>query len=103
MIGKVVTTNGESEASPKCPSFSRAGRILLLLATSLFAILVHGYHMGTDDAAIYAPGIERAADPSLFPFGSEFFMNHARLSLFPHLVAAVTWLTRLPIEWSMML
>jgi hypothetical protein len=103
MIGKVVTTKGESEVSPKCPSFSRPGRILLLLATSLFAILVHGYHMGTDDAAIYAPGIERAADPSLFPFGSEFFMHHAGLSLFPHLVAAVTWLTRLPIEWSMML
>jgi hypothetical protein len=59
--------------------------------------------MGTDDAAIYAPGIERAADPSLFPFGSEFFTHHAGLSLFPRLVAAVTGLTRLPIEWSMML
>jgi hypothetical protein len=59
--------------------------------------------MGTDDAAIYAPGIERAADPSLFPFGSDFFMHHAGLSLFPRFVAAVTGLTRLPIEWSMML
>jgi hypothetical protein len=59
--------------------------------------------MGTDDAAIYAPGIEKAADPSLFPVGSEFFMHHAGLSLFPRLVAAVTWLTHLPIEWSMVL
>ncbi len=59
--------------------------------------------MGTDDAAIYAPGIEKTADPSLFPFGSEFFMHHARLSLFPHLVAAVTRFARLPIEWSMLL
>ena len=42
------------------PSFLRARRILVLLAISVFAILVHGYHMGTDDAAIYAPGIERA-------------------------------------------
>jgi hypothetical protein len=103
MIAKIATTNGESDASRKYPSFPRAGRIFLLLAASLLSILVHGYHMGTDDAAIYAPGIERAADPSLFPFGSEFFMHHAGLSLFPHLVAAVTWLTRLPIEWSMML
>ena len=33
------------------------------------SIFVHGYHMGTDDAAIYAPAIEKAADPSLFPVG----------------------------------
>ena len=102
MINKLITTNGK-DLSPKHPSFPRARRILLLLAISFFAILVHGYHMGTDDAAIYAPGIERAADPSLFPFGSEFFMHHAGLSVFPHLVAALTWVTRLPIEWSMLL
>ena len=87
----------------KAPAYPRAGRILLLFATALLSILVHGYHMGTDDAAIYAPGIKKAADPSLFPFGSEFFMHHAGLSLFPHLVAAVTQFTRLPIEWSMLL
>jgi hypothetical protein len=82
---------------------TRVGRISLLLAITLASILVHGYHMGTDDAAIYAPGIEKAADPSLFPFGSEFFMHHAGLSLFPRLVASITWLSGLPIEWSMLL
>src|SRR6266436_3513637 len=82
---------------------SRPGRISLLVAITLLSIVVHGYHMGTDHAAIYAPGIKKAADPSLYPSGSEFFMHHAGLSLFPHLVAAVTWLTRLPIEWSMLL
>ncbi len=82
---------------------TRAGRISLLLAITLLSILVHGYHMGTDDAVIYAPGIEKVADPSLFPFGSEFFMHHAGLSLFPRLVASITWSTRLPIEWSMLL
>src|SRR5258708_16791835 len=82
---------------------NRVGRISLLLAITLVSILVHGYHMGTDDAAIYAPGIEKAADPSLFPFGSEFFMHHAGLSLFPRLVASITWLTGLPLEWSILL
>src|ERR1700680_4799734 len=82
---------------------TRAGRFSLLLAITLLSILVHGYHMGTDDAAIYAPGIENAADPSPFPFRSEFFMHHAGLSLFPNLVASLTWLARLPIEWSMLL
>ena len=42
-------------------------RIALLVAITILSILVHGYHMGTDDAAIYAPGIEKASDPSLFP------------------------------------
>ena len=46
---------------------TKAGRLLLLLVMTLLSILVHGYHMGTDDAAIYAPGIEKAGDPSLFP------------------------------------
>ena len=104
MIDKMVTTREESNLVPQnTSSYPGAGRIILLFVTALLSILVHGYHMGTDDGAIYAPGIEKAADPSLFPFGSEFFMHHAGLSLFPHLVAAVTQLTRLPIEWSMLL
>jgi hypothetical protein len=82
---------------------TRTRRILLLSIITLLSIVVHGYHTGTDDAAIYAPGIKKTAVPSLYPFGSEFFMHHAGLSAFPHLVAAVTWLTRLPIEWSMLL
>ena len=84
-------------------SVTRTRRVLLLLLITLLSIVVHGYHTGTDDAAIYVPGIKKTADPSLYPFGSEFFMHHAGLSLFAHLVAAVTWLTRLPIEWSMLL
>lgn len=90
-------------APPNCPAGPRAGRIFVLLAITFLSILVHGYHMGTDDAAIYAPGIEKAADPTLFPVGSEFFMHHAGLSLFPQAVAVVTWLTRLPIQWSILL
>ncbi len=104
MIDKSVVIKEEPElAAPESPACPKPRRILILFAVALLSILVHGYHMGTDDAAIYAPGIEKAADPSLFPFGSEFFMHHAGLSLFPHLVAATTWVTRLSIEWSMLL
>ena len=99
-----MTAQEELEAvRPKRLPPSRVWRISVLLAVTLLSILVHGYHMGTDDAAIYAPGIEKAADPTLFPSGSEFFMHHAGLSLFPHLVAAVTWLTHSSIQWSMLL
>jgi hypothetical protein len=81
---------------------TRARRISLLVVIALLTVAVHGYHSGTDDGAIYVPGINKAADPSLYPFGSEFFMHHAQLSLFPQAVASVTWLTRIPIEWSML-
>src|SRR5579862_3369889 len=69
---------------------------LLLLA--FLAVLVHGYHLGADDAAIYVPAIKHVADPRLYPFGSEFFLSHARLSLFPDLVGATARLTRLPVN-----
>ena len=58
-----------------------------LLLLTLFAVLVHGYHLGTDDAAIYIPAIKKAFDPHLYPFGSEFFMEHGRLSIFSPVVA----------------
>src|SRR5438445_10982615 len=51
-------------------------------------LLVHGYHPGIEDAEIYIPGIKRILNPSLYPFGAEFFLNHARLTVFAQMVAA---------------
>ncbi len=62
---------------------------------TIAALLVHGYHMGTDDAAIWVPAIKKAADPSLYPFGGEFFLTHAHHSLFPLLVGTLARLTHL--------
>ena len=70
--------------------------LLRLALLSAAAVLVHGYHLGADDAEIYVPGIKKVADPSLYPFGSEFFQSHAHLSFFPDLVGGVARLTRLP-------
>ena len=75
----------------------RAPALRLLPATTL-AVLVHGYHLGVDDAAIYVPAIKRAAEPGLYPFGSEFFMSHAHLSLFANLVGDSARLSHLPIN-----
>ncbi len=77
-------------------SFSRVAALLLI--TSM-AVLVHGYHLGADDAAIYVPAIKSIADPGLYPFGSEFFMTHAHLSFFANLVGDSARLTRLPIDF----
>lgn len=60
---------------------------------------MHGYHLGADDSAIYIPAIKFVADPRLYPFGSEFFASHARMSLFPDLIGQSARLTHLPIDW----
>jgi hypothetical protein len=63
---------------------------------ALAAVFVHGYHQGTDDAAIWVPAIKKIADPTLYPFGDEFFQMHSHHSLFPWLVGWFIRLTRLP-------
>ncbi len=69
-----------------------------LSAITAVAVLVHGYHLGVDDSAIYVPAIKRVADPNLYPFGAEFFMSHAHLSIFAGLVGGSARLTHFPID-----
>lgn len=83
--------------------FRQTDEILLLTLIALMAISVHGYHLGSDDAEIYIPAIKKVADPALFPFDSEFFMHHARLSFFPDLIGNTARLTKLPIDWAIFL
>ncbi|MGI8744020.1 MAG: hypothetical protein ACR2NN_15875 [Bryobacteraceae bacterium] len=73
--------------------------VLRLALLTFFAMLVHGYHLGVDDAEIYIPGIKKAADSDLYPFGSQFFMSHANLSLFSNLVGDFTRISLLPVNF----
>src|SRR3989442_11575634 len=66
-------------------------------------LLVHGYHPGIEDAEIYVPGIKRILDPSLYPFGAEFFLNHARLTLFAQTIAASIRLSHLSFDVAVFL
>ncbi|MBZ5618147.1 MAG: hypothetical protein LAQ69_05330 [Acidobacteriia bacterium] len=72
--------------------------IFRLTLLTFLAVLTLGYHLGVDDAEIYVPAIKRAADPSLYPYGAEFFMTHAHLSWFSNLVGDSAQLTRLPVN-----
>jgi hypothetical protein len=78
-------------------------RLFALAAMTLAAVLVHGYHLGVDDAAIYAPAVKRAADPTLYPYASEFFMSHARLSFFGEIAGYPARLTGIPVDWVILL
>src|SRR5437660_229850 len=76
---------------------------LLLLLLTFSALLVHGYHPAAEDGEIYLPGIKKILNPSLYPFGDEFFMNHARLTLFPKLIAASVRLSHLSFDLTVFL
>lgn len=75
-------------------------RLALLTAV---AIVVHGYHFGTDDGAVYLPAIVHAIHPNLYPYGAEFFESHASLSAFTALVGASARLLHLSVEWTVFL
>jgi hypothetical protein len=73
--------------------------VALLLLVTTGAVLVHGYHPAVEDGELYLPGIKKALNPALYPFNDEFFMSHARLTLFDELVAASVRLTHLPFDY----
>jgi hypothetical protein len=75
-----------------------AGIFLLTAA----AILVHGYHPFVEDAEIYVPGIKKLLNPAFYPFNDGFFASHARLTLFPNLIAGSVRITYLPFEWVLL-
>jgi hypothetical protein len=82
--------------------YLKAKDVLLLLILTFGALLIHGYHPGAEDAEIYLPGVEKILHPELFPFGAQFFESHARLTLFPNLLAASVKLTHLSLDAALL-
>src|SRR5260370_18974056 len=70
--------------------------LVVLTAASL---VVHGYHPTAEDAAVYVPYIKSILNPSLYPFGREFFTSQAGMTLLPNLVAGSVRFLHLPLEW----
>jgi len=67
------------------------------------AVAIHGYHLGVDDAEIYIPAASKLLHPDLFPYGSEFFLSHERLSLFAPILAWTARLTHLSTDATIFL
>ena len=82
---------------------SRCRPYLFLLLLTVAALFVHGYHPAAEDAEIYIPGIKKLLYPALYPFGTEFFLNHARLTLFDELIAASVRLSHLSFDLTIFL
>lgn len=70
----------------------------LLALLTLAAVLLHGYHLGVQDQAIYLPAIKKNLNPALYPHDSDFFLSQTRWTWFDESVAAAVRLTGLPID-----
>ena len=81
-------------------SFGQSTKLILL---TILAVVIHGYHLGVDDGAIYVPGIKKFFDPQLYPFGAEFFQHHSRMSIFAPTVALAARVLHLPIDVAVFL
>jgi hypothetical protein len=84
------------------PARTKPKDLMLLAAITAASFLVHGYHPYVEDAEIYVPGIKKLLNPALYPYNQAFFASHARLTLFPNLIAGSIRLTHLPADCALL-
>jgi hypothetical protein len=73
----------------------RGFALLLVSALTLFAPAIDGYHPYAEDGGLYMAGVKQLLDPALYPHGTAFVLEPARLSLFAATVAASVHLSHL--------
>ena len=71
--------------------------LVLLLALSILAFLVMGYHPGIEDDAVYLSGIKSHLNPALYPQNAQFFRVELEATLFDNFVAGAVRLTHVPL------
>jgi len=90
---EVLTASPQAATSRRIP-FARLGLV------TFAALAVHGYHLGVEDSEIYIPAVRKLLHPNLYPYATEFFLSHERLSMFAPLVAGSARLFHLPTDWA---
>lgn len=99
-MSTVATLSGatgvEAPAAAPAGGFPAARLALVTLA----ALVVHGYHLGVEDGEIYIPAIRKLLHPNTYPYATEFFLSHERLSVFAPVVAWSARMAHLPTDWA---
>jgi hypothetical protein len=72
-------------------------RVAILLAMTVAAMLILGYHPGLEDDSYYLAAIRHDLNPALFPHDADFFRLQFQATLFDELVAASVRLTHIPL------
>lgn len=75
----------------------RPRNILLILAFSLLAVAVMGYHPGIEDDCVYLTAVKSDLNPVLYPHDAEFFKVQLQATLFDNWVAVFIRFTGIPI------
>ena len=73
----------------------RSFRTCFLAGLTLLAVAIEGYHPYAEDGGLYAAGVERLLDPTLFPHWSSFVLAPMRVSTFAPAVAALVRISHL--------
>ena len=76
----------------------RKRNILLILAFSLIAIAVMGYHPGIEDDGVYLTAVKSDLNPALYPHDAEFFRVQLEATLFDKWVASFIHFTGIPVD-----
>ncbi len=76
----------------------RKRNILLVLAFSLIAIAVMGYHPGIEDDGVYLTAVKGDLNPALYPHDAEFFRVQLEATLFDKWVASFIHFTDIPVD-----
>ena len=75
----------------------RKRNILLILAFSVVAFAVMGYHPGIEDDGVYLSAVKSDLNPALYPHDSEFFRVQLQATLFDKWVAGFVHWTHIPV------
>lgn len=75
---------------------SAAKTLAILVALTLFAFLVLGYHPGVEDDGVYLAAIKKDLNPALYPHDADFFRVQLQATIFDKLIAGSIRLTHLP-------
>ena len=89
--------------APSLPTSRRYFKSAAIVALTILAFAIHGYHYGIEDEAIYLPAIKKLIDPALYPHDSQFFMSQARWTALPWLISGVARISHVPLAWLVLL
>ncbi len=78
---------------------SRLFPVIVVVAATVIALLIHGYHYNIEDQAIYLPGIEKLLNPSLFTRDADFFVPQTHSTIITSAIALSARFTHLGLPW----
>src|SRR5436309_8451151 len=89
--------------SDETAKYASRRRLFTYLTISCFILLVHGFHYGVEDDAIYLPAVKKSLNPSLYPHDARFFSAQTNLTVFPAVMALLSRISHLPVHWTFLI